>query len=395
MQNKNTKLYNFNSSHRVRFVVALIVNIVYVLGAGEDAHSAGLIRINDGKNVYEGKVVALSRSNCSLMDRQGQLVHLNVGTLKSLDKVSSHFQPLSTSAFRQALREEFPSSYEVVGTSRYLVCAPNRNAGKFAKLFESIYRDVEQFYRVRGFKVTAPEVPLVAVVFGSQREFAEYCVRDGITPSQTLTGYYSLKTNRVALFDDPSLIITSERDSDLELQQVSEASIVASNGIATETASTIIHETTHQVGYNIGIHSRLGNTPTWVVEGLATVLEPSGMRTTKGRQLISERINHERAAWFEQRHRPGRRAGNFALLVASDEYFQKTTLDSYSESWAFTFFLMENASRRQDFVAYLQQIGQRDPMQPYSAKDRLADFQSAFGDISRLEVEFIRFMDRM
>ncbi len=394
MQNQNTDRCYLRKLRQIHTVAVLIAGAALVV-TGQSAHSAGLIRVSDGQQVYEGKVVALSRSNCSLMDRQGQLVHLDVNALKSLDKVSSHYQPLSTSAFRQELRHEFSSQYEVVGTARYLVCAANGSATKFAKLFESIYRDVEQFYRVRGFKVNAPEFPLVAVVFGSQREFAEYCVRDGITPSQTLMGYYSLKTNRVALFDDPSLVITSQHELGATAIGMRPAAVLASNGMAAETANTIIHETTHQVGYNIGIHSRLGKTPTWIVEGLATVLEPSGMRTTKGRQLISDRINNERAVWFEQRHRPARRAGNFAMLVASDEYFHQNTLDSYSESWAFAFFLMENASRRQDFVAYLQQIGQRDPMQPYSAKERLADFQSAFGDISRLEVEFIRFMDRM
>ncbi|MCP4507358.1 MAG: hypothetical protein GY826_13325, partial [Fuerstiella sp.] len=44
---------------------------------------------------------------------------------------------------------------------------------------------------------------------------------------------------------------------------------------------------------------------------------------------------------------------------------------------------------------YLQILGNRDPLQPYTSKDRLADFQKAFGDVSRLEVEFIRYMDRL
>ncbi|MFY9255622.1 MAG: DUF1570 domain-containing protein [Fuerstiella sp.] len=394
MQHQEQATSNSALSSLLRVATAFIL-CMGCIATSKNAHAAGLIRVTDGQQTYEGKVVALTRSNCSLMDRQGQLIHLDVSSLKSLDKISAHFQPLETSAFRQQLREEFSNGYEVVGTARYLVCAPNGNAGKYAKLFESIYRDVEQFYRVRGFKVNAPEVPLVAVVFGSQREFAEYCVSDGITPSATLMGYYSLNTNRVALFDDPNLVFTSQRDLKPNRSSQNLNAIAASNQITGETASTIIHETTHQVGYNIGIHSRLGRTPIWVVEGLATVLEPSGMRTTKGRQLISERINNERAIWFEQRHRPSRKVGNLAMLVASDEYFHQNTLNSYSESWAFAFFLMENASRRQNFVNYLQQIGKRDPMAPYSGRERLEDFQAAFGDISRLEVEFIRYMDRM
>ncbi len=392
MINHHHRYLDRDQTHARRAVTFIVAMAAASVGL-HDACASELIRVSDGQNTYEGKVVALTPSNCSLMDRQGKLVHLSVGALTSLHKLSPQFSPLSLSAFRQQLREEFPSTYEVVGTSRYLVCAPNGHAGKYAKLFESIYRDVEQFYRVRGFKINAPEVPMVAIVFGTQREFAEYCVQDGVTPSATLMGYYSLNTNRVALFDDPNLIVTSQRDSITPSHVTNH--ILASNGIANETANTIIHETTHQVGYNIGIHSRLGTTPTWIVEGLATVLEPSGMRTTKGRHLIADRINPERSNWFEQRHRPSRKAGNFAMLVASDEYFHRNTLNSYSESWAFTFFLLENASRRQDFVSYLQKIGQRDPTKPYDARERLADFQESFGDISRLEVEFIRFMDRM
>lgn len=171
--------------------------------------------------------------------------------------------------------------------------------------------------------------------------------------------------------------------------------IAAATAISGETASTIIHETTHQVGYNIGIHSRLGGTPVWVVEGLATVLEPAGMRSTRGRNLVENRINDERINWFRKQHRPDRATGNLARLVASDDYFHQHTLDSYSESWAFTFFLLENPSRRKDFVSYLQKLAQRDSGQAYSGRQRIEDFQSAFGDIRRIEIEFIRFMDRM
>jgi len=204
-------------------------------------------------------------------------------------------------------------------------------------------------------------------------------------------GYYSLVSNRVALFDDPSLLAATQADSPLR----SSSGIAAYAAISGNTADTVIHETTHQVSYNVGVHSRLGGTPIWVVEGLATVLEPDQMRKKHGRQLLSDRVNQERADWFEDRHRPARAMGSLARLVASDDYFFQSTLNSYSESWAFTFFLMEKPSRRQEFVRYLQALGKRDPMKVYSPTQRLSDFQAAFGDISRLEVEFIRFMDRM
>lgn len=379
--------------HKPRFAAVSIFTctIIFALAVPQ-GFAGGHVRLTDGKNQYEGKVLALSSSQCSLLDKQGKLIHLNVKSLKTFEKVSTRYQPHSTSAFRQELRKEFPG-YEVVGSTRYLVCAPRGRATKYSRLFDSIYRDVEQFYRVRGFRVVTPEVPLVAVVFGSQKEFVKYCVRDKVPPSSTLMGYYSLVSNRVALFDEDNHI-----SSAAEIKQAPTgkyANILAAAGISGDTANTIVHETTHQVGYNIGVHSRLGNTPIWLVEGLATALEPSGMRSNRGRNLQSDRLNPERAFWFAKKHRPTRMSGNLALLVASDEYFHRQVLNSYSESWAFTFFLLETSARRQQLIKYLQTLSSRDPSETYSAKQRLKDFQAAFGDISRLEVEFLRYMDRM
>ncbi|MEZ6124101.1 MAG: DUF1570 domain-containing protein [Planctomycetaceae bacterium] len=187
----------------------------------------------------------------------------------------------------------------------------------------------------------------------------------------------------------------STTNPEYELLSPETRSYLASANISGGTAGTVIHETTHQVGYNIGVHSRLGGTPVWVVEGLATVLEPDAVRSNVGKRLLTDRINQERAQWFETRHRPTREMGNLAKLIASDEYFYRDILNSYSESWAVTFFLLENPSRRQNLATYLRILEQRDPLQEYGARDRLKDFQTAFGDISRLEVEFIRYMDRL
>lgn len=356
------------------------------------ANAGGHVRLSDGENDYEGKIVALSGSHCSVMDKQGKLIHLKVKSLKKFDKVSPRYQPYSSSAFRQELSREFPG-YQVVGSTRYLVVAPRGQASRYAKLFDTIYRDVEQFFRVRGFKVTTPEVPLVAVVFGSQQEFARYCLKDSVPPSQTLMGYYSLLSNRVALFDTQQAISTV--DPSLQFRSERYSSILAAAGISQDTANTIIHETTHQVGYNIGVHSRLGTTPVWLVEGLATALEPNGMRESRGRKLLSDRLNPERAQWFAHQHRSQRQAGYFAKMVASDDFFYRQTLNSYSESWALTFFLLENNARRKQLVSYIQQLSNRTPSGNYTAKQRLADFQSAFGDISRLEIEFLRYMDSL
>ena len=349
-----------------------------------------LVCIRDATNEYTGKIVALNRSRCTLMDRQGRLVELDVPKLTGMTQVGSRFHADSVGAFRTSLTTEFGSGYEVAGTTHYLVCAPSGRAKSYADLFEKIYRDIDQFYRVRGFQVSRPDVPLVAIVLSSRKSFFEYCVRDNVPPTQGLQGYYSLVTNRVALFDETGAFRTTSSST-----QTAPTTIAALSGISGQTTRTIVHEAIHQVGYNTGIHTRLGETPLWMVEGMATVLEPSNMRTRRNNTHAMARVNSERYDWFLTRHLPQRTAGSLAQLIASDVMFQRQTLNAYSEAWALTFFLLENPARRKQLTVYLQTVASRDSTTSYPAKERLSDFEAAFGDIARLEVEFLRYMSRL
>ncbi len=369
-----------------RLLSALLLLIVFPAAASGEP----LILVRDADSEYTGKIMALNRAQCTLMDRQGQLIELDVPKLTGMQRLSDRFRADSISAFRASLSAEFGKRYEVSGTTHYLVCAPRGDADNYARLFESIYREVEQFYRVRGFKVTRPEVPLVAVVFATQQEFTAYCVKDGVPPNPGLQGYYSLVSNRVALFDTAGSFRSADGTRQTDIR-----SAVALSGITGQTASTIVHETIHQVGYNIGIHTRLGEAPLWLVEGMATVLEPSAMRKRRSNQQSRQRVNTERFDWFRSRHLPNRASGSLPKMIASDSLFQRQTLNAYSEAWALTFFMMENPSRRKDLSAYLQKIASRRSTGAYSAKERLEDFQSVFGDIARLEVEFLRYMERL
>ncbi len=61
---------------------------------------------------------------------------------------------------------------------------------------------------------------------------------------------------------------------------------------------TIVHETTHQVAFNTGLHSRIGQTPKWVIEGLATMFEAPGIRDSQKSSSPKSRINRSRYVWF-------------------------------------------------------------------------------------------------
>ena len=153
---------------------------------------------------------------------------------------------------------------------------------------------------------------------------------------------------------------------------------------------TVIHEATHQVAFNLGIHSRMNADPKWVVEGLATVFEREGVRVNDRRSPVTTRLNPERYTWFQQYRQGRRQPGSLAKLVESDDYFNAAALDGYSEAWALTFYLLERRSA--DYVSYLRVLSRRDPFAEYTAEDRLKDFQMAFGrDLTLVETQFLRY----
>lgn len=398
--------YVFSTPGKMLRLAATLIAAMALMSHCDAGSKSRMVEVKDESTTYVGKLVAKDDQHCFLMDQFGELSHLPISGLQSFKVVGEIFRPSSIGEFRNQLQSEFRSGYEIQTSAHYIVVGSKGRAQAFSTLFEDIYRQVNSFYSIRGFETTEPETPLVAIVLATQSEFKEYCGRDQVAWSNELRGYYSLKTNRVAMYDNPDLLNSvtlapPSKDNEDSIQtdatqplpgEVSMAALL--NSIAGETASTIIHETTHQVGYNIGIHSRVTETPVWVVEGLATVLESPGMRS-RGKLNPGTKVNSVRLDWFNGEYESRRMPGDLAQLVASDEMFRNQALDAYSAAWAVTYFLTENPARARQFARYLKMLGERSPMLKYSPEERLKDFQSVFGDISRLEVDFLRSMDRI
>jgi hypothetical protein len=357
--------------------------------AGE---STRMVELSDQNDSYEGKLIAKTPSHVCIMDRFGLMTSLEINKLKSFKVVAGNYSPVSSIGLQQSLKKELPKGYEIAASAHYVVMGRKGKADDYAKLFEEVYRQVDTFFSVRGFDTHLPEMPMVAFVFGTQAEFKAYCEAQNDQTMTKMRGYYSPKTNRVAMYEDPSQIIkVTAGVSDQELLPPISQSLFAS--VTGQTADVIIHEGTHQVGFNVGIHSRLGTTPRWVVEGLATVLEPPGIRS-RGK-AGKDKINDERLSWFQGDYSQRRKPGDLAKMIASDDAFGGQTLDAYSLAWSITYFLTENPARAGKFAKYLKKVSDRNPLHVYSAKERLADFQEIFGDISRVEVELLRSMGQV
>lgn len=378
-----------------------------------------LLELVENGETRRGRLEAQDQSVCWLLDRDGRLQRVVLKAVEEYEKVSPQFRPLTATELRNQMRREFKAPLKVAGTKHYLVCAEGRKAKIYADIFEQVYRTFRRHFSTRGFKIPEPEFPLVALVFPSWKRFQEYCVADGLQVPQGLRGYYLRTSNRVALYDRGEEETAASREQApsmpsrsgfamfekretaprlLAVEPMGDRGFCGNLGFAAAVESTlegtIIHEATHQLAFNTGLHSRIGENPQWVVEGLATVFEAPGIRDSSPRLSPSTRLNRERFVWFGNYAGNRRERKSLASFIESDELFQSATLDAYSQAWALTFYLLETRPRK--YAKYLKRMAQRDPMLPYPPEERLDDFQQSFGrDLNWLEADFLRYIDRL
>ena len=351
------------------------------------AENDSLIEARDGKTVTTGKLLAKDKERAVLLDRVGGLHDLTLGSV-TLKPTNSRFQSLPTTELRNQLSREFGKDFEIGTTRHYVVVAPHGRAADYAAIFEEQYTTLQRYFKTRSFSLTEPQFPMMAVVFPTQKQFIEYANRDGSKVMANMQGYYSPRTNRVALFET-----TSKSVAVSAIDPLSASRSPVFGAIKTDLKETMIHEATHQVAYNIGLHSRVGETPRWVVEGMATVFEPEAMRTAASGNLPKQRLNWERYVVFQNFVQTKRRQPkSLRSFIESEDLYESAVLDFYAQSWALTFFLVE--TRPRNYSAYLKRIAARDPFAEYPAKERLADFKETIhADVDWLDVQFVKYLD--
>jgi len=370
-----------------------------------------LIELKSNKISYSGKVLARSSNRCWLLDRAGQICDVDLKSVQSFRRLSPRFRSYSPAEVRSRLLKEFGSDFEVTGTRHYLVCAARGHAQKYANLLEETYRTFYLYFRTRGFEFQEPEFPLVALAFPDRNRFEDYCRSDHVIATRGLMGYYLRTSNRVAFYDPSSRSHAARvtpamqpvpfgpravQDS-ADYATVGHAvcqSVQSSKTIDASLRDTIIHEAMHQFAFNIDLHSRIGDNPKWVVEGLATVLEVPGIRNKINNRSIASRINRDRFIWFQNYVKTRRPEESLATFLRSDGMFNSAVLDAYSQAWALSFYLIETRPRR--YIEYLKAIASRDSLRRYSGKERLEDFKNTFGsNLAFLEADFLRFFSKL
>ena len=333
----------------------------------------GMIEVTVDGKTFEGKPLAWSEREVRLLGRDGWLWSFDPRKVTRFTQTAKQFEPYSPSKIRAMLLRELGSEFEVTGSSHYMIAHRKGERDKWAQRFEGLYRSFVHYFSVRGFKLEKPPFPLIGIVCRNQEEFMRLTAQQGMPAFRGALGYYSLKSNRITLFD------RGDTDSTARSWQT--------------TASTVIHEATHQVAFNTGINSRYCPPPLWLVEGLATLFEAPGFYDSDHYRTLEDRINQVRFREFKTI--PRTKNGELpAALVASDSPFRVKPGASYAEAWAMTFYLVE--TRPGKFAQYIKKTTNHPPFRKYTKKQRVDDFTSVFGtDWRMFDAHFMRYMSRL
>jgi len=351
------------------WVAVVLVALLPAAAAGESAEWT--LRLLLKGQTVEGTPLKFDEREVLLLGRDGQLHQFAPSQAQHFSKVSDYFTPYSSGEIRRLLLAELGNGYRVTGASRYMVAHPAGQRDLWAQRFDALYRSFIQYFTARGFTPQPPRFPLIAVCFANQREFMEYAADHGYRAGAGLLGFYAPADNRIYLFDTTRGQPTADWGMNAE---------------------TIIHEATHQMAFNTGIHQRQAETPVWVAEGLATLFEAPGVWNASQHRDPLDRVNRYRHEAFT-RHSERRPHSYLRTLVSSDSPFSNPD-QAYAQAWGVTFYLTE--TRPRDYLRYLAKTMEVQPGGQYTAKERERDFVSVFGDDwTKLEAEIQRYLARL
>jgi hypothetical protein len=319
-----------------------------------------------GSKEYEGRILAEDDAAVAMLRTNGRITILPRARMTSFEKVSDRFWPLGAMETRQSLENEFGNGYQVSSTGHFVVVHPPGEFVTCAQPFETLYEQIRRFFETKGVTLGQPEFQMVAIVLNTRPEFEAFLQSYTDFPANA-QGYYSPMSNR---------IVTYRPDG---------------HSLEFFTESTLIHEATHQVAFNTGVHSRSAQNPRWLTEGTAVFFEARGVHSGHKYNGIEERLNLPLRDYLVKCLKDGTFRGKVRELVENDELFETDPEMAYAMSWGLTFYLFEG--RSEQFTSYLREIGSLGDFEVYTSRDRVRDFEQAFGsDFNALELRMLRYL---
>jgi hypothetical protein len=346
----------------------------------------------DGKTTeLEGRILVTAQDGgLLLMARDGVLWTVPRDELVKHTHDDRPFEPFSREELIKRILPELPAGFKAHQTTHYVIFHDTSPAYAqwCGSLFERLYLAFRNFWTRKGFELVQPEFPLVAVVFADRDSYLKSSRSELGEAGESIIGYYSRLSNRMTMYDLTGL--ESQGRGAPKTRTTAQINQILAQPGALQTVATIVHEATHQIAFNCGLHPRLSDCPLWFCEGIAMYFETPDLSSAKGWKGIGA-VNRPRVERFAQ-YLATRPANSLETLVRDDKRFHdmRQAMDAYAEAWSLTYFLMKQ--RPKEYVAYLAILSKKKPLVDDTPDQRLDQFRKCFGEFSTLDAQFLRFM---
>ncbi len=276
-------------------------------------------------------------------------------------------------------------AYETLSTEHFsLISSPDpAESEKIAHLLELAYDHFGALFGGYQFELRTPPEKLRWVVFATGDSFNRYAIETEGWDLSWLTGYYSAKTNTVA-------IVTPQKASEWQVRvQSSQAHDIIACPPDAETALVqLVHEAAHQLSFNTGLQKRKVLYPIWASEGLAMFFE----RSLLSDYSESSYYSGVRARRLVQLHRQRQLIRLEEFISVSRLHDATRAIDVYAQAWGLFQFLCEH--RTDALRAYLSSLHELEP--GWRDERTLAhEFIETFGSPDQLDRQWQRFLEEL
>jgi hypothetical protein len=338
----------------------------------------------------DGRIVVTAKDGgILLLGRDGRLWNITPDKLQKQEATGKNFKPMSEDELAGELKQEFGEGFEVVTTRHYTICTNSGPA--YARwcgaLFERLMGAFRTHWKTRALDLHDPELPLVAIVFSDAEQFAKFATKDAGPAVANAKGYYSIRTNRMVLYD-----LTADGKSD---RAVTPAAVNRKIAASPFNVATVVHEATHQIAFNCGMHTRYADNPLWLSEGMAMYFETPDLKSRNGWRTVGK-VNAVRLNRFHDYARKRRKANALESLLSSNARFAnaETAEDAYAESWALNYFLIK--TRRKQYMDYLNRLSKKPALIWDEPESKVQAFRASFGDdLQTLDRRFLQYVGRL
>ena len=350
----------------------------------------------------EGRIVSKFSNGYGMELTTGELIFCRTENILEQRSDNKEFAPLSIAEMAKVVKEEF-SDCKVLTSEHYVIAYQTSTAYAdwYRQMLENLHRSFTEFWKKRGVPLTAPQYPLVVVLYTSRPAFLKHADEYfGGGDLSLFSGFYTGSRNYIFLYDSSRIHVSSKGSTGVVGAATGDRATPAQieeflkrPGI-TGSIDLLIHEGAHQLAYNTGLQSRRADCPSWLSEGVA-IIRGAPKRKARNDWDIDLKIDDRRYSDLRKYLRTNPK-DPILTLIKNDALFKgkDTKTQSYAMAWGLTFYLMTKYPK--EFVEYINTLNNVRTFSVRGADTRQKDFEQHFGsDWQKLEEDFAKEMMRL